>query len=158
MLFFEQFYSNFPVCCFNYAADSWCNFGRSLQRNIIFYKAKMECTFGTYGSLKHQFNCHQFIVVYLIKVYFVAYFQVWFKAVGQCFFSLSTGNKYLEIFKLLFIFYFNSKLFLKGFGPIIMFASYNPFRHNANRLGMNNRISTRHQVVNYGKLIMAIVC
>jgi len=33
--------------------------------------------------------------------------DVWYAAVGQCFFSLSTG-----------------------FGPIIMFSSYNPFRHN----------------------------
>ena len=36
--------------------------------------------------------------------------KVWFAAVSQCFFSLSTG-----------------------FGPIIMYASYNPFRHNVYR-------------------------
>ncbi|ODN00037.1 Sodium-dependent nutrient amino acid transporter 1 [Orchesella cincta] len=36
--------------------------------------------------------------------------NVWYAAVGQCFFSLSTG-----------------------FGPIIMYASYNPFRHNVHR-------------------------
>ncbi|CAG7786765.1 unnamed protein product, partial [Allacma fusca] len=39
--------------------------------------------------------------------------KVWYAAVGQCFFSLSTG-----------------------FGPIIMFASYNPFRHNVYRDAM----------------------
>ncbi|XP_021952467.1 sodium-dependent nutrient amino acid transporter 1 [Folsomia candida] len=36
--------------------------------------------------------------------------KVWYAAVGQCFFSLSTG-----------------------FGPIIMFSSYNPFSHNVYR-------------------------
>lgn len=36
--------------------------------------------------------------------------NVWYAAVGQCFFSLSTG-----------------------FGPIVMYASYNPFRHNVHR-------------------------
>jgi len=36
--------------------------------------------------------------------------KVWYAAVGQCFFSLSVG-----------------------FGPIIMFSSYNPFRHNVAR-------------------------
>ncbi|CAL8120169.1 unnamed protein product [Orchesella dallaii] len=39
--------------------------------------------------------------------------NVWYAAVGQCFFSLSTG-----------------------FGPIIMYASYNPFRHNVHRDAM----------------------
>ncbi|OXA55700.1 Sodium-dependent nutrient amino acid transporter 1 [Folsomia candida] len=36
--------------------------------------------------------------------------KVWYEAVSQCFFSLSTG-----------------------FGPIIMFSSYNPFKHNVYR-------------------------
>ncbi|OXA55703.1 Sodium-dependent nutrient amino acid transporter 1 [Folsomia candida] len=39
--------------------------------------------------------------------------KVWYAAVGQCFFSLSTGKI--------------------RFGPIIMFSSYNPFSHNVYR-------------------------
>jgi len=40
--------------------------------------------------------------------------KVWYAAVGQCFFSLGTG-----------------------FGTIVMFSSYNPFRHNVYKLVPN---------------------
>ena len=43
--------------------------------------------------------------------------QTWYAAVTQCFFSLSVG-----------------------FGPIVMFSSYNPFRHNIYRHIYNIRV------------------
>ena len=47
-----------------------------------------------------------FIIIYLIE----KLFQTWYAAVVQCFFSLAVGS-----------------------GPIIMFSSYNPFKHNIYR-------------------------
>jgi solute carrier family 6 amino acid transporter-like protein 5/7/9/14 len=67
---------------------------------LITGSMKEGATDGMYYFIKPQWN----------KIYDP---KVWYAAVSQCFFSLSTG-----------------------FGPIIMYASYNPFRHNVYRDAM----------------------